>query len=249
MCENVKSELHLIEKEAAYDYLKVEKEMYELDVELDKSDLILEELENVLINFKDHLNDIKSEMTSLQERSIRMNTSLTNRKEVMKILGGFVDQAVLEPQLIENICVKDINEQYVDYIRILCSKLEYLKNQQLSNANAVKDLEPQLVKLKHTACKRVREFLIEKISLLKKPKTNIQILQKNVLLKYKIFTEFLKEHYLDIYVDLCNLYTEAMGKIYLTNFKTYVGETQKLTLDIYLRNDVIIPGKKSKPNH
>lgn len=65
MCENVKTEMQLIEKEAAYDYLKVEKEMYELDGELDKSDQILEELENVLMNFKEHLNDIKSEMTSL----------------------------------------------------------------------------------------------------------------------------------------------------------------------------------------
>ena len=62
-----------------------------------------------------------------------------------------------------------------------------------------------------------------------------------MLLKFKIFTEFLKEHYLDIYVDLCNLYTESMSKIYLTNFKQYVGEIQKLTLDIYLRNDIIIP--------
>jgi vacuolar protein sorting-associated protein 52 len=38
MCESVKQELQLIEKEAAFDYLKVEKEMYELDTELDKSD-------------------------------------------------------------------------------------------------------------------------------------------------------------------------------------------------------------------
>jgi len=55
--------------------------------------------------------------------------------------------------------------------------------------------------------------------MLRKPKTNIHILQKNVLIKFKIFTEFLKEHYLDIYVDLCNLYTESMSKIYITNFK------------------------------
>ena len=34
---------------------------------------------------------------------------------------------------------------------------------------------------------------MEQIGLLKKPKTNIQILQKNVLGKYKVFTEFLKE--------------------------------------------------------
>jgi hypothetical protein len=37
--------------------------MYELDSELEQSDQILEELENVLFNFKDHLNDIKTEMT------------------------------------------------------------------------------------------------------------------------------------------------------------------------------------------
>ena len=40
--------------------------------------------------------------------------------------------------------------------------------------------------------------------MLKKPKTNITIMQKNVLVKYKIFTEFLKEHYIEVYVDLCN---------------------------------------------
>ena len=54
--------------------------MYELDSEIEKSDEILGELENVLLNFKDYLNDIKSEMTQLQERSVKMNTSLTNRK-------------------------------------------------------------------------------------------------------------------------------------------------------------------------
>lgn len=39
--------------------------MYELDNEIEKSDAILGELENVLLNFKDYLNDIKSEMTQL----------------------------------------------------------------------------------------------------------------------------------------------------------------------------------------
>ncbi len=39
--------------------------MIELDDEITKSDSILEELEKVLLNFRDHLNDIKSEMTSL----------------------------------------------------------------------------------------------------------------------------------------------------------------------------------------
>ena len=42
---------------------------------------------------------------------------------------------------------------------------------------------------------RLREFLLEQIALLKKPKTNIQIVQKNVLSKYKVFTEFFKDHF------------------------------------------------------
>lgn len=78
--------------------------MYELDHEIEKSDNILGELEGVLLNFKDYLNDIKSEMTQLQEKSVKMNTALTNRKNLSKILSSFVDQAVLDPQLIDNIC-------------------------------------------------------------------------------------------------------------------------------------------------
>lgn len=39
--------------------------MYELDHEIERSDGILAELEDVLHNFKDYLNDIKSEMTQL----------------------------------------------------------------------------------------------------------------------------------------------------------------------------------------
>lgn len=201
--------------------------MYELDSEIEKSDSILAELEGVLLNFKDYLNEIKSEMTQLQERSLRMNTSLTNRKSLSRILSSFVDQAVLDPSLIDNICKSEINEQYVDHIRVLCSKLEYLNNTELTDANAVKNLGPELIKLKNTACKRVREFLIDKLSMLKKPKSDVQQFQKTVLVKYKIFTEFMKDHYLDIYVELCNLYTEAMSKMYLANFKLYAGELAK----------------------
>jgi hypothetical protein len=35
-------------------------------------------------------------MTTLQERSIKMNTSLGNRKKLQKVLLGFVESAVLD---------------------------------------------------------------------------------------------------------------------------------------------------------
>ncbi|KRX10500.1 hypothetical protein PPERSA_01512 [Pseudocohnilembus persalinus] len=240
MCENVKDELNQIEQTAAYDYLKVEKEMDDLDTEITQSDQILGELEDVLMNFRDHLDDIKSQMTSLQERSLKMNTSLTNRKHLLKLLGTFMDSAVLDPKLIEAINQNNIDEEYVQHIKTLCQKLEYLKNSQLSDATAVRDLEPQLNKLKNKACGRVRTFLLEKIALLKQPKTNVYILQKNYLVKYRILTEFLKEHYLEIYVEICKNYAEILSKFYLTSFKAYCKEIDKLYQELYNKNDLTI---------
>jgi vacuolar protein sorting-associated protein 52 len=69
-----------------------------------------------------------------------MNTCLHNRKNLQKLMSTFMDSAVLEPQLIEDICNKEINEQYVDYIRQLCQKLEYLAKQNISDSSAVREL-------------------------------------------------------------------------------------------------------------
>jgi hypothetical protein len=64
----------------------------------------------------------------------------------------------------------------------------------------VKELQPELEKLKTKASARLREFLIDKIQMLTKPKTNVQVMQKEVLAKFKVFTEFLKDHFPSVYV-------------------------------------------------
>lgn len=49
---------------------------------------------------------------------------------------------------------------------------------------------------------------------MKKPMTNVESQQKNVLLDFRVFTEFLKCHYEEIYVELCNNYAQVMSKVY-----------------------------------
>lgn len=49
---------------------------------------------------------------------------------------------------------------------------------------------------------QVREFLLQKLYTLKRPKTNIQIIQQNVLLKYKYFIRFLRQHGKEIYDEV-----------------------------------------------
>lgn len=97
--------------------------MESLGQELVVADGIMEELENVLYNFKDHLEAIKSEMTSLQEKSNKINTSLSNKKKVQGLLSNFIESAVLEKELIDAICTSEINDNYVNHIRLLLKKL------------------------------------------------------------------------------------------------------------------------------
>lgn len=123
MCDTVVKELEVVEKEAAYDYIKVSTELEELGEELILADGIMGELEDVLFDFKSHLESIKNEMTTLQEKSNRMNTSLNNRKKLQNLLNTFIDSAVLDKDLIEAICLGEINEDYVVHIKGLLKKL------------------------------------------------------------------------------------------------------------------------------
>mmetsp|Transcript_20973 Transcript_20973/g.18307 ORF Transcript_20973/g.18307 Transcript_20973/m.18307 type:complete len:238 (-) Transcript_20973:801-1514(-) len=179
-------------------------------------------------------------MTFLQEKSLNMNISLNNRRTFQKSLEKFIDSVLLEPQLISDICNKAVDEKYVDYIKDLNDKLEYIKENNIDQYATVKELEPELTKLKNKACQRVRTFIIHQLELLKKPKTNIQMIQENVLIKYNVFLEFLKNNYIQVFIELLNLYFELMGKLLYHNFKYYNNEMNKLCVDIYTKTDVLL---------
>ena len=49
---------------------------------------------------------------------------------------------------------------------------------------------------------QVREFVLQKVYMLKRPKTNVQIIQQSALLKYKYFVRFLRQHGPDVYAEV-----------------------------------------------
>ena len=140
----------------------------------------------MLVDFQANLDFIKEDMTSLQQRSFDMNISLLNRKQLSEQITEFIEGAVLEPQLISDICNSEINENYIEIVKKLNRKIEYvrLNKDRYEGSQIIQELEPELLKLNRKACQRVRDFLMEKIQLLKKPKTNIWIVQNNVLIKF-----------------------------------------------------------------
>ncbi len=80
--EKAANELQILENEAAYDYLKIEKETKTLISEIQQSDDILGNLETLLKDFRENLSIIKGEMTTLQNKSMKMNIGLNNRKNL-----------------------------------------------------------------------------------------------------------------------------------------------------------------------
>lgn len=64
----------------------------------------------------------------------------------------------------EDICVKDIDDEYIEHIRKLCMKLDYIHKNNLADCKAVRELEPELNKLKNKACARLRAFIIDKLN-------------------------------------------------------------------------------------
>jgi hypothetical protein len=49
---------------------------------------------------------------------------------------------------------------------------------------------------------QVRDFLLNKLYQLRKPKTNVSIIQQTILLKYKYFVRFLRDHGVDIFQEV-----------------------------------------------
>lgn len=80
----------------------------------------------------------------------------------------------------------------------------------LIDSQALDEVKPELEKLKFKVVSRARNYIISKMNNLRKPKSNFQIYQESVLLRYKPLVMFLREHHIDSYMEVTNLYAEIM---------------------------------------
>lgn len=69
---------------------------------------------------------------------------------------------------------------------------------------------------------QVRDFMLAKISKLKQPRTNIQILQQTSLLRYKYFVRFLWQHGREAYDGFRTEYVNILSRILASHFRTYL---------------------------
>ncbi|OVA01071.1 Vps52/Sac2 [Macleaya cordata] len=169
-----------------------------------------------------------------------MGLKLKNRKVAELKLARFVEDIIVPPRMVDIVVDGEVNDEYMRTLEILSKKLKFVEvDTMVQSSKALKDVQPELEKLRQKAVSKVSEFIIQKLYALRKPKTNIQILQQNVLLKYKYVIIFLKEHGKEVYTEVRGAYVDTMNKVLSAHFRAYIQAVEKLQLDIATSSDLI----------
>uniref|UniRef100_A0A1D1YHQ3 Vacuolar protein sorting-associated protein 52 n=2 Tax=Anthurium amnicola TaxID=1678845 RepID=A0A1D1YHQ3_9ARAE len=197
-------------------------------------------METLLSGFQVEIGSISSEIKSLQEKSMDMGLKLKNRKVAESKLAKFVEDIIAPPRMVDIIVDGEVNDEYMRTLEILSKKLRFVDvDPMVKSSKALKDVQPELERLRQKAVSKVFEFIVQKLYALRKPKTNIQILQQSVLLKYKYVIVFLQEHGREIYNEVRAAYIDTMNKVLSAHFRAYIQALEKLQLDIATSNDLI----------
>ena len=210
--KEVTAKLRAVELESIQDYVAESENLAQLHAQIEGCDEVLGSMETLLSGFKDDLGKIGGEIKSLQEQSVEMSVKLSNRKLANALLGDFAHQITLPPDLIRAVCEDEVDEAYLKHLVRLDKRLRFLKTDPNAAASAAaRDVAPELARLRAKAALKARDFLMQKLYSLRRPKTNVQIIQQNVLLKYKYLVAFLRAHAPEILVEIRACYVETMS--------------------------------------
>jgi hypothetical protein len=240
----IDDELRAAERHSVLDYAREADSIAALHFRLADCDAVLDSMESLLSGFQDHLGAISGEIRTLQEDSQSMSVRVKNRKSVQDKLDAFVAELVLPTALIKLICDAPVDEKYLDALILLSGKMQFA-SQQDQSLRAVADLQPHLRRLNAKAIGKVRLWILDKIASFKKPKTNVQMLQPNVLLKFRYFMDFLQENSPEAADDVRDNYTQTMSKVYFGHFKSYLGDLERLALEGPGKGDLLVPAEAS----
>ncbi|KAK1407641.1 hypothetical protein QVD17_39262 [Tagetes erecta] len=238
--KGVENNLRQVELDSIQEYITESDNLVSLHDQIRDCDIILSQMETLLGGFQVEIGSISSDIKILQEKSLDMGLKLKNRKVAESKLAKFVEEIIVPPRMIDIIVDGEVNDEYLRTLGILSKKLKFVEvDSMVKTSNALKDVQPELEKLRQKAISKVFEFMIQKLYALRKPKTNIQILQQSILLKYKYAISFLKEHGKEIYNEVRAAYTDTMNKVLSAHFRAYIQALEKLQLDIAGPTDLI----------
>ncbi|ESN95051.1 hypothetical protein HELRODRAFT_102862 [Helobdella robusta] len=197
-------------------------------------------MEQMLTGFQSDLSSISHEIKALQDQSVQMNIKLKNQQAVKGELSQFVDEMVVNENMIRIIMDSQVTDRsFLEQLHELNHKLKFVKQQSTNSAKSCSDVIDILEKLKFkVVCghlprhhlQKIREFFLQKINQFRKPMTNYHVPQ-NALLKFRFFNEFLMSHERNVSKEIRDEYLDTMSKVYWSYFKGYATRVMKLQFE------------------
>ncbi|KAJ0412752.1 hypothetical protein ATCC90586_002382 [Pythium insidiosum] len=246
----IDQELRAAEIDSVAQYVMKSADIVELHDQVQECDNVLAKMQEMLLGFQADLGGISDEIRHLQDESIGMNVRLKNRRDAEDRLKLYLDQIALPPALVTTIDDAEVNDAYLHALVALNAKLRYAAlrgpdpegssfDLVPSQTAAFKEVESALHKLKSRSVTRVREFLWAKMNDMKKPKTNVQMVQQNTLLPMKYLVTFLADNAPDVEEEFREIYAETMSKTLVSVFKSYHAGLMKFHDEVASKSDLI----------
>jgi hypothetical protein len=234
----VEEELVDLESQCIAKYRDKAKEIAQLQHELEDCDRILLGLQEMLLGFQADLGGLSGDIRKLQETSKTLGVHLHNRKQAASGLRDFLTHIVLSPHLAQAVCKGPVNSSFQYSVQELNqiyqdthdnTTKEWSCGQPPASTVAGKEMQSHVEQLRLVAVSRIREYFLQQMLLLRKPQTNIRIIQSHGLLQFSDLYDFLMEASPDVAKEIFNVYTDSMSKTLYALFRTY--QAQLLQLD------------------
>jgi hypothetical protein len=184
--------------ESVDQYMENSQQVLDLHKQMQDCDAVLARMQEMLLGFQADLGGISEEIKYLQDESLSMSICLKNKKSAEEKLRCFIENASISGDMANVIINGPVNEAFLEAIVSLSSRLKFLKAERTECADippaetqAGKALLPELGKLKLKAIVKSKDYFTSQFNALRKPKTNVQMLQQNSLVKYAPLYHFL----------------------------------------------------------
>mmetsp|Transcript_17235 Transcript_17235/g.39834 ORF Transcript_17235/g.39834 Transcript_17235/m.39834 type:complete len:751 (-) Transcript_17235:28-2280(-) len=263
----VENELMELETKCIEAYRGKTAEIASLCKELENCDGILLGLQEMLLGFQADLGGLSGDIRKLQETSKRLGIQLNNRKAAAMGLRNFLGRIILSPHLVNTIVKSPINDEFQvaihDLVQLYADTHEEKKRdwscgESPAGTVAGKEMQAHIRQLRLVAVSRIRDFFYKQMNLLRKPQTNIRILQSHGLLHFANLYDFLIDASPNIAHELFKVYCGSMSKTMYALFRTYQAQLIQLDAtktaatrqdvlaveDNYLRDSITTKAKK-----
>ncbi|GAA5797571.1 Sac2 family-domain-containing protein [Helicostylum pulchrum] len=228
-----------VQRDLENNYLEHIQSFVDLHTEIQSCDEVLGRMEELLNVFQSDLGNISGEIQSLQEQSTFMSVKLKNRKTVENRLGKALKGMVIPPYVIKKITEGDVDEVWLEYLLTINKQMRFVKANQHRPIKALRNVGPELEKLRLKAAATIRDFFISRIQLLCVPNANIQIMQQSVFLKYKELHFFVLERHHEAAREIRQTYMNSLRWYFNNHFERYSKGLIKLQTTIADKTDLI----------